>query len=132
EEAQNAVSNHEAVVAILRDAASRLLRMSPVQLCQRIPMHRLRLFICLSAFIASAPAFAARCGGDFNTFVQNVSAGAASAGISQPTMAQALGGAQQDFGVLPFDRRERGPFTKPFEQYVSPRVGSGRNNGGRA
>ena len=95
-------------------------------------MHRLRLIICLSALIASAPAYAARCGGDFNTFVQNMSAEAASAGISQATIAQALGGVQQDFGVLAFDRRQRGTFTKTFEQYVSTRVGSGRINGGRA
>src|SRR5579862_4489078 len=95
-------------------------------------MHRLRLIICLITFIASAPAYAARCGGDFNTFVQNMSAEAASAGISQATIAEALGGVQQDFGVLAFDRRQRGTFTKTFEQYVSTRVGSGRINGGRA
>src|SRR6202167_5225695 len=95
-------------------------------------MHRLRLAICLSAFIASTPAFAARCGGDFNIFVQSMSAEAASAGISQATIAQALGGVQLDSGVLAFDRRQRGTFTKTFEQYVSTRVGSGRINGGRA
>jgi lytic murein transglycosylase len=95
-------------------------------------MRQFRLFICLSAFIASTPAYAARCGGDFNTFVQSMSAEAASAGISQATIAQALGGVQQDSGVLAFDRRQRGTFTKTFEQYVSTRVGSGRINGGRA
>jgi lytic murein transglycosylase len=95
-------------------------------------MHRLRLAICLIAFIASSPALAARCGGDFNTFVQNISVDAANAGISQATIAQALGGVQQDFGVLAFDRRQRGTFTKTFEQYVATRVGPGRINGGRA
>jgi lytic murein transglycosylase len=95
-------------------------------------MRRLRLAICLSAFIASTPAFAARCGGDFNTFVQNISAEAVSAGISQGVIAQALSGVRQDMGVLAFDRRQRGTFTKTFEQYVSTRVGSGRINGGRA
>ena len=95
-------------------------------------MHRLRRIICIGAFIASAPAFAARCGGDFSTFVQNISAEATSAGIAQGTIAQALGGVQQDFGVLAFDRRQRGTFTKTFEQYVSTRVGPGRINGGRA
>ncbi|MGA7717137.1 MAG: lytic murein transglycosylase, partial [Bradyrhizobium sp.] len=88
--------------------------------------------VCLSAFIAATPAFAARCGGDFNTFVQSISAEAANAGISQATIAQALGGVQQDFGVLAFDRRQRGTFTKTFEQYVATRVGPGRINGGRA
>jgi len=95
-------------------------------------MHRFRLAICLSAVIVSTPAFAARCGGDFNTFVQNISAEAVSAGISQSVIAQALSGVQQDMGVLAFDRRQRGTFTKTFEQYVSTRVGSGRINGGRA
>jgi len=95
-------------------------------------MHRFRLAICLSAVIASTPAFAARCGGDFNAFVQNISAEASSAGISQGVIAQALGGVQQDMGVLAFDRRQRGTFTKSFEQYVSTRVGPGRINGARA
>jgi lytic murein transglycosylase len=95
-------------------------------------MHRLRLAIFLSAFIASSPALAARCGGDFNAFVQNISAEAVAAGVSQATIAQALGGVQQDMSVLAFDRRQRGTFTKPFEQYVATRVGSGRINGGRA
>src|SRR5260370_39196171 len=81
---------------------------------------------------AAPPAFAARCGGDFNGFVQNVSAEAGSAGISQGVISQALGGVQQDMGVLAFDRRQRGTFNKTFEQYVSTRVGAGRINGGRA
>src|ERR1700719_1508217 len=95
-------------------------------------MHRFRLALCLSAFIASTPAFAARCGGGFHVFVENIFAEAASAGISPGVIAQALGGVQQDMGVLAFDRRQRGTFTKTFEQYVSTRVGPGRINGGRA
>jgi lytic murein transglycosylase len=92
-----------------------------------------RQFLALFIFlIAATPAFAARCGGDFHTFVQHVSAEAAAAGISQATISEALGGVQQDFGVLAFDRRQRGTFTKTFEQYVATRVGSGRINGGRA
>jgi lytic murein transglycosylase len=95
-------------------------------------MHRFRLAICLTAFIASTPALAARCGGDFNAFVQNISTEAASAGVSQGVIAQALSGVQQDMGVLAFDRRQRGTFTKTFEQYVATRVGPGRINGARA
>jgi lytic murein transglycosylase len=95
-------------------------------------MHTFRFVICFGAFITAAPAFAARCGGDFRTFVQNISAEAASSGISQATIAEALGGVQQDMGVLAFDRRQRGTFTKTFEQYVATRVGPGRINGGRA
>ena len=95
-------------------------------------MLKLRLAAIACGLSLATPAYAARCGGDFNTFVQSMSAEAASAGISQATIAQALGGVQQDSGVLAFDRRQRGTFTKTFEQYVSTRVGSGRINGGRA
>ena len=90
------------------------------------------LAVFLGAFLASGSAHAARCGGDFNSFVQNISAEAAAAGISQGVISQALGGVQQDMAVLNFDRRQRGTFTKTFEQYVSTRVGPGRINGGRA
>jgi membrane-bound lytic murein transglycosylase B len=79
-----------------------------------------RLIILSFALIVSAPAYAARCGGDFNTFVQNMSAEAASAGISQATIAQALGGVQQDFGVLAFDRRQRGTSPKPSSNMFPP------------
>jgi lytic murein transglycosylase len=95
-------------------------------------MRMLRLIICLGALLAAGPAVAARCGGDFRSFVQNISAEAASHGISQATIAEALAGVQQDSGVLAFDRRQRGTFTKTFEQYVATRVGPGRINGGRA
>jgi lytic murein transglycosylase len=95
-------------------------------------MSKLGLIIGGGAVLAATPAFAARCGGDFRTFVQSISAEAASGGISQATIAEALGGVQQDMGVLAFDRRQRGTFTKTFEQYVSTRVGPGRINGGRA
>jgi len=95
-------------------------------------MLKLRLAALAAGLALATPAFAARCGGDFNSFVQNISADAAAAGISQAVIAQALGGVQQDMGVLAFDRRQRGTFTKTFEQYVSTRVGPGRINGGRA
>jgi lytic murein transglycosylase len=95
-------------------------------------MPVLRLAIILAALVAATPSQAARCGGDFNTFVSSISAEAASSGISQGVISQALGGVQQDMGVLAFDRRQRGTFNKTFEQYVSTRVGSGRINGGRA
>jgi len=99
---------------------------------QGIPMRKLRLTVFFAATIAATPALAARCGGDFNSFVQNISADAASAGISQGVIASALGGVQQDMAVLNFDRRQRYTFNKTFEQYVSTRVGSVRINGGRA
>src|SRR5882757_6846482 len=95
-------------------------------------MLRLRFAVAAFAIAVTSPALAARCGGDFNTFVQNISAEAAAAGISQSVIASALGGVQQDMGVLAFDRRQRGTFRKTFEQYVSTRVGPGRINMGRA
>jgi lytic murein transglycosylase len=99
---------------------------------QGIRMRKLLLAVLFGTVIATTPALAARCGGDFNTFVQNISAEAAAAGISQSVISQSLGGVQQDGAVLAFDRRQRYTFNKSFEQYVSTRVGSGRINGGRA
>jgi lytic murein transglycosylase len=98
-------------------------------------MHGYRLAAIACAFFAatpSTPSFAARCGGDFHSFVSNISADAAAAGISQNVISSALGGVQQDPAVLSFDRRQRGTFNKTFEQYVSTRVGPGRINTGRA
>jgi lytic murein transglycosylase len=99
-------------------------------------MNRLRPAACvapiLATFLLTTPAPAARCGGAFNTFVQNISADAHAAGISPNVISSALSGVQQDMAVLNFDRRQRGTFNKTFEQYVSTRVGPGRINTGRA
>jgi lytic murein transglycosylase len=95
-------------------------------------MSVLRLSMLLFVLTLAAPSFAARCGGDFNSFIAGVSADARAAGISPNVIASALGGVQQDGGVLAFDRRQRYTFNKSFEQYVSTRVGPGRINGGRA
>ena len=95
-------------------------------------MHVLRLVFLLCAVAFATPALAARCGGDFNTFVAAMSAEAQAAGISQGVISQALSGVTQDPAVLNFDRRQRGTFNKSFEQYVSTRVGPGRINIGRA
>src|SRR5256885_4964693 len=95
-------------------------------------MRIFRLAILFAAFLAAGPALAARCGGDFQTFVRNISAEASTAGISQDTINQALGGVTQDPAVLAFDRRQRGTFRKTFEQYVATRVGAGRINGALA
>src|SRR6266849_165592 len=95
-------------------------------------MHLLRLSVLLATLTLATPSFAARCGGDFNTFVAGISADARAAGISPNVISSALGGVQQDMAVLNFDRRQRYTFNKSFEQYVSTRVGPGRINGGRA
>ena len=95
-------------------------------------MRKFGLVIFFGTLVAATPSYAARCGGDFNSFVASISQEAAAAGISQGVISQALGGVQQDAGVLAFDRRQRGTFNKSFEQYVSTRVGPGRINTGRA
>jgi lytic murein transglycosylase len=95
-------------------------------------MSSARFLAFLLAFGLSTPALAARCGGDFNSFVASMSAEAQAAGISPNVTSAALSGVQQDMAVLSFDRRQRGTFNKSFEQYVSTRVGAGRINGGRA
>jgi lytic murein transglycosylase len=92
-----------------------------------------RLGASLAAVLLTATAaHAARCGGDFNTFVSSISSEAAASGISQGVIGQALSGVTQDQAVLSFDRRQRGTFNKSFEQYVATRVGAGRINTGRA
>ena len=62
-------------------------------------MRKFHLALFLGALTASTPALAARCGGDFNAFVNNVSADAQAAGVSQGVIAQALGGVTQDGAV---------------------------------
>jgi lytic murein transglycosylase len=92
----------------------------------------LRIAIVLCAITLATPSFAARCGGDFNTFVAAMSAEAQAAGVSPGVTDAALSGVTQDMAVLNFDRRQRYTFNKSFEQYISTRVGAGRINGGRA
>jgi len=104
---------------------------SPGQFINR-KTFMLRFGILLIALTIASPSFAARCGGDFNTFVAAMSTEAQAAGISPSVVSSALGGVQQDMAVLNFDRRQRGTFNKSFEQYVSTRVGPGRINTGRA
>ena len=50
----------------------------------------LRFALLAMALAFATPSYAARCGGDFNTFVAAMSAEAAAAGISQGVIAQAL------------------------------------------
>jgi lytic murein transglycosylase len=95
-------------------------------------MLRLRLATFLAAFFVASAAQAARCGGDFNSFLSNFSADAQNGGVSQGVISSSLAGITEDASVLAFDRRQRYTFNKTFEQYVSTRVGSGRINGGRA
>lgn len=85
------------------------------------------LFRCFAAFAVSCviatPALAAKCGGDFNTFVAAMSRDAAAAGVSQAVINEALSGVTIDQTVLAFDRRQRGMFhAKSFEEYARTRV----------
>jgi len=95
-------------------------------------MRKLGSAVFFVAVTLATPSFAARCGGDFNSFVASMAAEAQAAGISQGVTSSAFAGVTEDAAVLNFDRRQRYTFNKTFEQYVSTRVGSGRINTGRA
>jgi len=95
-------------------------------------LFRLTILLVATLTLATTPAFATRCGGDFNSFIASISAEAQAAGVSPAVVSQALGGVTPDGSVLAFDRRQRYTFNKTFEQYVATRVGAGRINGGRA
>jgi lytic murein transglycosylase len=82
----------------------------------------LALLLSLFALLSAAPAHAARCGGDFNTFIAEISREAAAAGVSRAVIDSALGGVAYDQAVMDFDRRQRGTFRKTFEQYAATRV----------
>ena len=97
------------------------------------PKPGLAVLAAISLFVLDGrAAFAARCGGDFNTFVSAMQSEAAAAGISRGVIDSAFAGVTQDLAVLNFDRRQRGTFNKTFEQYVSTRVGPARINAGLA
>ena len=95
-------------------------------------MLRFGLAVFCSIALASGSAQAARCGGDFNSFISSMESEARAAGISPNVTSAALSGVTADAGVLAFDRRQRNTFNKTFEQYVATRVGPGRINGGKA
>jgi lytic murein transglycosylase len=99
---------------------------------QGIRMRKLLPAVVFGTVIAAGPSHAARCGGDFSSFLAGMSADAQAAGISSSVTGAALSGVTDDAAVLNFDRRQRYTFNKSFEQYVSTRVGAGRINGGRA
>src|SRR3954462_6573281 len=95
-------------------------------------MLRLALATAFIVCLAGGSAQAARCGGDFNSFVAGMTSEAQAAGVSAGVTSAAFSGITQDGAVLAFDRRQRYTFNKSFEQYVSTRVGPGRINGGKA
>src|SRR6266545_7194394 len=86
------------------------------------------ILLCVLSFAAPAPARAAQCGGDFNTFLAAIAREAAAQGISQQVIASAFAGVTLDPAVLAFDRRQRGTFRKSFEEYAATRVIPARIN----
>jgi lytic murein transglycosylase len=86
----------------------------------------LGLALCLAA-----PAQAARCGGDFHAFLNEMSREAQAKGVSGAVVSQAFAGLSPDPAVLNFDRRQRGTFRKSFEEYARTRVIPARINRAR-
>jgi len=84
------------------------------------------MFARISAFllclVVAAPAYAAKCGGDFNTFIGEMAREAQAAGVSRQVINEAFAGISIDQNVLSFDRRQRGTFKKSFEEYARTRV----------
>ena len=79
-------------------------------------------FTLLAASLLSVPAHAAKCGGDFNTFVNAMGREAQAAGVSASVVNEALSGVTIDQEVLAFDKRQRYTFKKSFEEYAKTRV----------
>ena len=89
------------------------------------------LLLALLAIPVAAPASAAQCGGDFQTFLAAMSREAQAQGVSSAVTGQAFAGLSIDPNVLSFDRRQRGTFRKTFEEYAATRVTQGRISRGR-
>jgi lytic murein transglycosylase len=71
----------------------------------------------------AAPASAAKCGGEFDTFLAAMARDAQAAGVSRAIIDQGFAGVANDPNVLAFDRRQRGMFNrKSFEEYAATRV----------
>ena len=90
-----------------------------------------RLAVVLVTLVLATPASAAQCGGDFQTFLAQISREAQAQGVSGAVIGQAFAGVSIDPNVLSFDRRQRGTFRKTFEEYAATRVTQGRITRGR-
>jgi lytic murein transglycosylase len=86
------------------------------------------LAILSCTLFLAAPAAAAPCSGDFNTFMSAMAREAAAAGVSRSVIDGAFAGVTPDPAVLAFDRRQRGTFRKSFEEYARTRVIPARIN----
>jgi lytic murein transglycosylase len=83
-------------------------------------LRTLAILICTLSL--AAPAGAAKCGGDFSTFLAAMGREATAAGVSRAVVDSAFAGLTPDPAVLAFDRRQRGTFRKSFEEYAATRV----------
>jgi len=92
----------------------------------------IRILTVFVLILLAAPASAASCGGDFQTFLAAMAHEAQAAGVSAAVIERAFAGLTPDPAVLAFDRRQRGMFhTKSFEQYAATRVIPARINRAR-
>ena len=85
-------------------------------------MIRRSLAVLLLSLASALPAQAAKCGGDFSTFIGAMSREAQGQGVSRGVIDQAFAGVAPDPAVLDFDRRQRYTFRKSFEEYARTRV----------
>ena len=85
-------------------------------------MIRRSLAVLLLSLASALPAHAAKCGGDFSTFIGAMAREAQAAGVSRGIIDQAFAGIAPDATVLDFDRRQRYTFRKSFEEYARTRV----------
>jgi lytic murein transglycosylase len=82
-----------------------------------------RILAALFLLALATPAFAAKCGGDFATFIAAMSRDAQSQGVSGSVINEAFAGISPDPAILAFDRRQKGMFhSKSFEEYAATRV----------
>jgi lytic murein transglycosylase len=86
------------------------------------------IFALLVTAALAVPAHAAQCGGNFSTFIADISRDAQAQGVSRAVIQEALAGVTPDPAVLAFDRRQRGTFRKSFEEYAATRVTAPRVN----
>jgi len=83
---------------------------------------------CLLTLLSALPAAAAKCGGDFNTFLRAIGQEAQAKGVSAAIVNESLAGLSADPKVMHFDRIQSRAFRREgsFDKFVSTRVTAGR------
>jgi lytic murein transglycosylase len=84
--------------------------------------------VLFTTLLLAAPALAAQCGGNFNTFIAAMAGEAQAAGVSRAVINSAFAGIAPDQEVLSFDRRQAHAFRREgnFEAFIKTRVGAAR------